>query len=195
MDWCLHTQVISPFIFQTLSFKYLFKSDVLVTTFMLLQELKSDDLIRIDNVDYNTKFFILRAKRLHNGKYTIIAKNSVGEDRVDFDITVLGKYKDIMEKAAINVIHCYYTLSLNYAIINNYNINNQNEGLVECCFISLNINMCVYVCIMLRIFKPCNIVVVMVLSSFSLPCSGTFFHPYECHNKVITNLYVCTVHQ
>jgi len=58
-----------------------------------LQELKSDDLIRIDNVDYNTKFFILRAKRIHNGKYTIIAKNSVGEDKVDFDITVLGKYK------------------------------------------------------------------------------------------------------
>jgi hypothetical protein len=57
-----------------------------------LQEFKSDDLIRIDNVDYNTKFFILRAKRVHNGKYTIIAKNSVGEDKVDFDIAVLGKY-------------------------------------------------------------------------------------------------------
>ena len=45
----------------------------------------------MDNVDYNTKFFILRAKRVHNGKYTIIAKNSVGEDKVDFDIAVLGK--------------------------------------------------------------------------------------------------------
>jgi hypothetical protein len=54
--------------------------------------MKSDDLIRIDNVDYNTKFFILRAKRVHNGKYTIIAKNSVGEDKVDFNIAVLGKY-------------------------------------------------------------------------------------------------------
>ncbi|PSN48991.1 hypothetical protein C0J52_03867 [Blattella germanica] len=54
-------------------------------------ELKSDDLIRIDNIDYNTKFFILRAKRVHNGKYTIIAKNSVGEDKVDFDIAVLGR--------------------------------------------------------------------------------------------------------
>jgi len=175
-----------------MSFKYLFKSDVLVTTFMPLQELKSDDLIRIDNVDYNTKFFILRAKRLHNGKYTIIAKNSVGEDRVDFDVTVLGKYKDIMKKPAVNIIHCYYTLSLNSAIINN-NINNLNEGLVECFL--LNINMCVYVYIMLRIFKPYNIVVVMVLSSYSLPCSGTFFHPYDCYNKVITNLHVCTIHQ
>ncbi|KAJ9595175.1 hypothetical protein L9F63_013533, partial [Diploptera punctata] len=55
------------------------------------KELKSDDLIRIDNIDYNTKFFILRAKRVHNGKYTIIAKNSVGEDKVDFDIAVLGR--------------------------------------------------------------------------------------------------------
>jgi hypothetical protein len=89
---------------------------------MPLQELKSDDLIRIDNVDYNTKFFILRAKRLHNGKYTIIAKNSVGEDRADFDITVLGKYKDTIKKSAVNVIQCY-TLLLNYAIISN-NINN-----------------------------------------------------------------------
>ncbi|PNF43664.1 hypothetical protein B7P43_G15461, partial [Cryptotermes secundus] len=55
------------------------------------KELKSDDLIRIDNIDYNTKFFILRAKRSHNGKYTIIAKNSVGEDKAEFDITVLGR--------------------------------------------------------------------------------------------------------
>jgi hypothetical protein len=90
---------------------------------MPLQELKSDDLIRIDNIDYNTKFFILRAKRIHNGKYTIIAKNSVGEDKVDFDITVLGKYKDSDNRAAVNVIKCHYTPSLYYAIINN-NLNN-----------------------------------------------------------------------
>jgi len=37
---------------------------------------------------------------------------------------------------------------------------------------------------MLRIFKPCNIVVVMVLSSYSLPGSGSFFHLYDCYNKV-----------
>jgi hypothetical protein len=88
-------------------------------TFMPLQELKSDDLVRIDNVDYNTKFFILRAKRLHNGKYTIIAKNSVGEDRVDFDITVLGKYKDSNKKVAVHIKKCHYAPFLNYAIINN----------------------------------------------------------------------------
>jgi len=39
---------------------------------------------------------------------------------------------------------------------------------------------------MLRIFKPCTIVVVMVLSSYSLPGSGTFFRLYDCYNKVIT---------
>jgi len=39
---------------------------------------------------------------------------------------------------------------------------------------------------MLRIFKPCNIVVVMVLSSYSLQGSGTFLHLYDCYNKVIT---------
>jgi hypothetical protein len=72
--------------------------------FVLLQELKSDELIRIDNVDYNTKFFILRAKRSHNGKYTIIAKNSVGEDKVDFDITVLGKYEETDSKVSVSVM-------------------------------------------------------------------------------------------
>jgi hypothetical protein len=39
---------------------------------------------------------------------------------------------------------------------------------------------------MLKVFKPCNIVVVMVLSSYSFPGSGTFFHLYDCYNKVIT---------
>jgi hypothetical protein len=117
---------------------------------MPLQELKSDDLIRIDNVDYNTKFFILRAKRLHNGKYTIIAKNSVGEDRADFDITVLGKYKDIIKSCCkCNTVYC--TLLLNYAIINDINRENKglndNKGLVECCSILLNINICVCMCV------------------------------------------------
>lgn len=54
-------------------------------------EVKSDDNVRIDNVDYNTKFFILRTKRPQSGKYVIVAKNEVGEDRAEVDITVLGK--------------------------------------------------------------------------------------------------------
>jgi hypothetical protein len=85
--------------------------------FILLQELKSDDLIRIDNVDYNTKFFILRAKRIHNGKYTIIAKNSVGEDRVDFDITVLGKYKETDSKISVNFMQVFLNQRLTILLL------------------------------------------------------------------------------
>ncbi|XP_055385446.1 twitchin isoform X34 [Condylostylus longicornis] len=55
------------------------------------QPLTSDDNLKIDNVDYNTKFFIMKTKRPMSGKYTIVAKNEVGEDKADLDITVLGK--------------------------------------------------------------------------------------------------------
>lgn len=55
------------------------------------KEVITDDNIRIDNADYITKFFIMRSKRPQSGKYTIVAKNQVGEDRADVDITVLGK--------------------------------------------------------------------------------------------------------
>lgn len=47
--------------------------------------------LRIDNVDYNTKFFIMRSKRPLSGKYTIVARNECGEDRAEVEITVLGK--------------------------------------------------------------------------------------------------------
>lgn len=62
-----------------------------MTWFFKEKELSTDDNIRIDNADYNTKFYIMRAKRPQSGKYTIVAKNQVGEDRADVDITVLGK--------------------------------------------------------------------------------------------------------
>lgn len=55
------------------------------------KELESTEEARIDNIDYNTKFFVLRAKRAQSGKYTIIAKNEVGEDQAEIDISVLGK--------------------------------------------------------------------------------------------------------
>lgn len=57
----------------------------------LTTELASDENLRIDNVDYNTKFFIMRAKRPQSGKYVIVAKNRVGEDKAEVDITILGK--------------------------------------------------------------------------------------------------------
>lgn len=55
------------------------------------QPVATDDNTRIDNVDYNTKFFIMRSKRIQSGKYEIVAKNEVGEDRAEVEITVLGK--------------------------------------------------------------------------------------------------------
>lgn len=62
-----------------------------VTWYFNGKEITSDEIIKIDNVDYNTKFFVLKAKRNLTGKYTIKAKNSVGEDEADIEITVLGK--------------------------------------------------------------------------------------------------------
>lgn len=52
---------------------------------------ESSEALRIDNVDYNTKLFMMRTRRPQSGKYTIVARNEVGEDRADVDITVLGK--------------------------------------------------------------------------------------------------------
>ena len=62
-----------------------------VTWYYKEKELKSDDTIRIDNIDYNTKFFILKTKRAHTGTYVIKAKNEVGEDTADVEIIVIGK--------------------------------------------------------------------------------------------------------
>ncbi|EDW50927.1 GM26811 [Drosophila sechellia] len=47
--------------------------------------------VKIDNVDYNTKFFVMRAQRSQSGKYTIKATNEVGEDEAELEVTVLGK--------------------------------------------------------------------------------------------------------
>lgn len=55
------------------------------------KEITSTEEQKIDNIDYNTKFFVLRSKRAQSGKYTIIAKNEVGEDQADIEISVLGK--------------------------------------------------------------------------------------------------------
>jgi hypothetical protein len=55
------------------------------------KDLTSNSQIRIDNIDYNTKFLILKTKRNDTGRYTIKAKNEVGEDIAEFDLLVLGK--------------------------------------------------------------------------------------------------------
>ena len=57
------------------------------------QEVETGPELTITNVDYNTKFGLFRAKRMHSGKYTITASNSSGEDVAEIEITVLGKPK------------------------------------------------------------------------------------------------------
>ena len=93
------------------------------------KELISDDTIRIDNVDYNTKFFILKTKRAHTGKYVINAKNEVGEDTAEVEITVLGKPSKpkvrILHYIIINTINNYSLLIVIF-IINCYYFNYSN---------------------------------------------------------------------
>nr|XP_029716085.1 twitchin isoform X7 [Aedes albopictus] len=55
------------------------------------KEVTTDADFKIDNVDYNTKFFIMRGRRNLSGKYTIVATNSQGEDRAEVEITILSK--------------------------------------------------------------------------------------------------------
>ncbi|XP_035779466.1 twitchin-like isoform X8 [Anopheles albimanus] len=55
------------------------------------KEIATDADYKIDNVDYNTKLFILRGRRNLTGKYTIVATNSQGEDRAEVEICILSK--------------------------------------------------------------------------------------------------------
>ncbi|XP_065089533.1 twitchin isoform X14 [Ochlerotatus camptorhynchus] len=55
------------------------------------KEVGTDADYKIDNIDYNTKFFIMRGRRNLSGKYTIVATNSQGEDRAEVEITILSK--------------------------------------------------------------------------------------------------------
>ncbi|XP_013148822.1 PREDICTED: twitchin isoform X2 [Papilio polytes] len=55
------------------------------------EELKNGPNLEIINVDYNTKFLMTKSKRANTGKYVIKAKNEVGEDEAEIEITILGK--------------------------------------------------------------------------------------------------------
>ncbi|CAG2161698.1 unnamed protein product [Oppiella nova] len=55
------------------------------------KELSSGETYAIDNIDYNTKFNLLRATRKETGTYTIIATNSSGTDEATVEVNVLGK--------------------------------------------------------------------------------------------------------
>lgn len=55
------------------------------------EELKNGPNLEIINVDYNTKFLMTKSKRANSGKYVIRAKNEVGEDEAEVEISVLGE--------------------------------------------------------------------------------------------------------
>ena len=55
------------------------------------EELKTNEVYNINDVDYNTKFTLNRATRKTRGVYTLTAKNEVGEDTAEVEIKVLGK--------------------------------------------------------------------------------------------------------
>ncbi|XP_025833492.1 twitchin isoform X4 [Agrilus planipennis] len=76
-----------------------------VTWYFEGKEIVSSEEIKIDNIDYNTKFFVSRAKRVQSGKYTITAKNSVGEDTADIDILVLGKPSNPQGPLDVSDVH------------------------------------------------------------------------------------------
>ncbi|KAL1129846.1 hypothetical protein AAG570_012790 [Ranatra chinensis] len=54
-------------------------------------ELQTNEHMRVDSIDYNTKIMLMKAKRSDGGKYTITATNSVGKDEAEFEIIILGK--------------------------------------------------------------------------------------------------------
>jgi hypothetical protein len=60
------------------------------SVFFFFQEIKTEDQREITNIDYHTKFILFRAARKDSGMYTIIAKNTSGEDRADVEILILG---------------------------------------------------------------------------------------------------------
>ncbi|KAI5639981.1 immunoglobulin i-set domain-containing protein [Phthorimaea operculella] len=62
-----------------------------VTWYFKDKELSNTENLEIVNVDYNTKFLMTKSKRANSGKYVIKAKNEVGEDEAEVDITILGK--------------------------------------------------------------------------------------------------------
>ncbi|KAI5726324.1 hypothetical protein M8J76_000791 [Diaphorina citri] len=55
------------------------------------KEISNNENYQLDNKEYNTKLLVMKAKRSQSGKYIITAKNSVGEDVAELDLTVLGK--------------------------------------------------------------------------------------------------------
>ena len=53
------------------------------------KELKSNDRIKVQHLDYNTKISVRSITRSESGTYTVIAENDNGKDIADVEVTVL----------------------------------------------------------------------------------------------------------
>lgn len=47
---------------------------------------------RVENVDYNTKFYNDNPERKDTGTYKIVATNKYGQDEAEFELTVICNY-------------------------------------------------------------------------------------------------------
>ena len=55
------------------------------------RQTKDSEGMKIDQEDYRIKILIPSCTRAHNGKFTVKASNSAGNDEVTLDVVVLGK--------------------------------------------------------------------------------------------------------
>lgn len=62
-----------------------------ITWFQNDKELKSEGIVEIINVDYNTKLTISNSVRKNTGIYKIKAVNEHGSDQAEVEVTVLCK--------------------------------------------------------------------------------------------------------
>lgn len=55
------------------------------------KSLETTDRVKLENKEYITKINVKRALRSDTGMYTVTATNESGTDKVEFNVTVLGK--------------------------------------------------------------------------------------------------------
>lgn len=80
-----------------------------VTWFLGEKQIFPNDNYEIVNVDYNTKFGLQDAQRIHSGKYKIVAVNEHGRDEAEVEIVVLaapGKPKGPLKVKDVHAKGC-----------------------------------------------------------------------------------------
>lgn len=80
------------------------------------QTLKSNDRLKIENVDYHTSFTLQKLKREDGGKYVVTAKNDSGTDTVEIEITVVSKPAKPKGPLKVKTLEDFGILHKRYAI-------------------------------------------------------------------------------